>query len=118
MIHFKRSFRCDNRFSGSFPNVSSQRRRGHHLHQRDENEFGRFAKRRHFPELVQLEESDQEADEQEVGQLHHPASQLAQHANGKSGKTVMALVRSSVARLGDLLDFGQFFKAFGNNYFA
>ena len=28
------------------------------------------------------------------------------------------LVGSSVTRLGNLFDFGQLFKAFGNNYFA
>ena len=28
------------------------------------------------------------------------------------------LLSSSVTRLGDLLDFGQVYKAFGNNYFA
>ena len=30
----------------------------------------------------------------------------------------LSLIRSSVTRLGDLLDFGQLFKACGNNYFA
>ena len=30
----------------------------------------------------------------------------------------VCLIRSSVTRLGDLLDFVQLFKAFGNNYFA
>ena len=33
-------------------------------------------------------------------------------------KSVVKTIESSVTRLGDLLHFGQLFKACGNNYFA
>ena len=35
-----------------------------------------------------------------------------------AGTSALVRILISVPRLGDLLDFGQFFKAFGNNHFA
>ena len=52
--------------------------------------------------------------------LHLDPSRITFHIFYLQGydKSFYLLVVASVTRLGDLLDFGQLFKAFGNNYFA
>ena len=61
----------------------SQRRWRDDLDQGDQKELEGLGDGRNLSELVEVEDGDQEAQDQEVGDLHHPAGDLAEHAGNK-----------------------------------